>query len=109
MSDVDVHSDDDGIDVKSIPRQAELPYDQSELLKPADNQSSLETNVLNHLQHTDLSFNSKEIKLPQKYPSISIFDIDLKNYRVSFAPTYTNRNNGCLFKYQKNSICPSSS
>ena len=100
LNDDDILSDYNDIVDKRIPTEAELQYVQSELLKSADNLSSLDANMLNEPQHTDLSFNSLEIKIPHKCPLTSVFDIDPKKYDF-FAPNNININNEILLKYHK--------
>ena len=60
MNDADVPSDDDHIVDKRNPTQAELQNVQSELLRAADKQSSLDVHMLHQLQHTDFSNISSE-------------------------------------------------
>ena len=96
----DVHSDDDDIGDKRIPTQADPKSIQPKLLKSADNQSSLDTNTLHQLQHTDLSIKTLESKLPQRYPLTSFFDTDPK-YPYFFAPSSIKPNNETSFEQQK--------
>ena len=105
LNGADILSDYDDIVVKRVPTEAELQYVQSELLKSADNLSSLDANMLNELQHTDLSFNSLEIKIAHKCPLTSVFDIHPKEYDF-FAPNNININNEILSKYHKSVFVP---
>ena len=67
LVDADVRSDDIIANAR-FPTQAELQYVQSDFLKSADNQKSLEINMFHQLQQTDLSITSLKQKFSQKYP-----------------------------------------
>ena len=104
----DVHSDDDDDIVdKGLTTQAELKCVHLELLKSADNQSSFDSNILNQLQHTDLTIVSLELKIPEKNPVTSIFDVDPNKCHEFFAPKPMIVNTEILLKHQKTNFFPS--
>ena len=73
-------------------------------LKSADSPSTLATNILLQLQHTDFSFISFEIKIPQKYPLSSVFEINPKNYHELFASKNINSVKKNILKYQNTDL-----
>ena len=96
----EVHIDDEVFLNKRIPTRADLQHFRQGLLISADNQSSLDTNMLHQLQHTDLSITSFGKKIPRKHPLTSVFDVDPKKNLDLFATTNINLNNGNLIKYR---------
>ena len=78
-----------------------MQYVQSDLLKYADNQSSLKTNMLQELEHTGLGNNSLELTFPQKFPLTSVFDFGPRKYHVFFSSNNINHDIEKLMKDQK--------
>ena len=95
LNNADVHSDDDDDDDNigiGSPTQTELQCVQPELLKSADNQSSPNINTLCQLQHTDLSINSRKMKIAQKYPLTFVFVTDPNKYHDFMETNYIKHN-----------------
>ena len=80
LNDTDSLNDEDDSVNEKFPRKEKLQYVRSKLLKSGDHQFSKDTNILRHLQYSDLSIKSAEVKTAQKNPLISVFDFVPKEF-----------------------------
>ena len=94
--------DDDNVDQR-IPKKAKLQYVQTDLLKSAENQSSLNNATPEATNKAIYELIQYNYTFRKKNPLTSVFDTE--QTKVFFAPNIINLDNESLLKHQKNWFC----